>query len=82
MNATNHWTLLRPLLSDAAEGRIDAECGGGWWRAQIVQQGGGLFTVNPKCSNVVGDPILLDFDLTGGLLHNADWDRLRPGRTT
>lgn len=77
MSVTTHWALLRPHMTDLAESKVDAACGGIWWRAEIVQQGGGLFMVDPKCRNSVGEPIMLDFRLDGTLISNPDWNRIK-----
>ena len=81
------WRLVKPTMSDEAQERVTAVCGGNWWRGRIGAVSGGgplasesLFTVVPDPSRYRGPDgaeITLHFDSSGTLREpNPVWERI------
>lgn len=81
------WRLVKPTMTDEAQERVTAVCGGDWWRYRIQVVGGGTPDTTGTPFVVVADParyrtpegeeIELHFDSSGALLRpNPHWDRI------
>ncbi len=93
MSKVTSYMLIRPHLSDEAILKIDAECGGTWWRSRVDNiSGDPAFYVEGEIGKVAfdvvldpykyrtptGEDVVLKFNHLGDLREdNPTWDAIR-----